>query len=79
MAKVGCDFLGYVRVKVNRKNALCSAVEVYLDQFEHFGATGEPAAPLGTIGCLYLRGRDFVFVGCGMTAREFVLPVSECL
>ena len=69
------DMLGYVRVRVNRQNALHSAVSVWLDQTDYRDQHGKPANPPGTVARLYLHGTRF-----HLEAQTFAgVPVSECV
>lgn len=68
------DFLGYIRVRVNRNNALHSSVSVELHGSDHYDHDCKPCLPPGTIARLYLHGSEFFL--------EPVLsgvPVEECV
>jgi len=71
------DFLGYVRVRVDRSKPLAQTPEVWLDRdtayppdYDHRNA----------IGRLYLDGKTLVFFPATHTGTlSLSLPVSECI
>lgn len=73
MAQVQDDLLGYVRVCVYRQRPLSDSV------FAHLDTNVYRDDPCGTIGRLYLRGKDFVFVPTRMSVVSFDLPVFDCV
>lgn len=64
------DFLGYVRVRVDRNKPLAESVSVHLDPYAY------KDEPSGSLGKLYLYGEEFFLTP---SLSTFGLPVGECL
>jgi hypothetical protein len=67
------DFLGYVRVRVDRDKPLSETPEVYLDRCEFSGER----PPSGTLGQLRLVRDLFIFLPSIVSVNG--LPVSACV
>ncbi len=71
------DFLGYVRIRVDRRKPLSEVPEVYLDRNARFDEWGDLIDVPGTLARLGLDVSDF-----RTECLEFVvkkIPVGECI
>jgi hypothetical protein len=70
------DFLGFVRIRVDRSKPLCETPEVYLDTTDETDLLGNQVFPPGTVARLFLSkaASEFYAVHCPQFA-----PVSECV